>query len=432
MWQLFVCLSKVIVTSLILHFDGSLRLPSNYRSEEIRPHHLLSSQKSIASCAAALIDEDGQTILSLGGQPIPITPKLTSADVEYEGLLLGLNHLLYLSEHELLTTLCFGEKDYNKGSLKIVVRGDCKVVFDHMNQVATPRKQRAYYNKAKSTMEQMQSVELAAGRGAPFFHFEHVPREKNVLCDLLCRMMISALQSKAVEDVRREICDTEEKILSSDGEFWKENELPSSKKKRYLFFKTPFNKALGYLLEENDGRVPLHARVPLICDIACAAIHVNDVVAMRLCGKSIIEEAKQLRRFFRNNGWINSSDLEHVGWDLEYAALVRMNLHQQAKKYANQMEKNRFGEENQKLDIDSLLLQVVNEIRKIRFSVKSRYDDIVVPRETILPHSEWNRITNDWHQVLTTYFVEQKEDFFSDNCRKIIIIQPNIVWSLRM
>eukprot|EP00555_Chaetoceros_dichaeta_P008235 CAMPEP_0198273994 /NCGR_PEP_ID=MMETSP1447-20131203/58764_1 /TAXON_ID=420782 /ORGANISM="Chaetoceros dichaeta, Strain CCMP1751" /LENGTH=400 /DNA_ID=CAMNT_0043967921 /DNA_START=38 /DNA_END=1240 /DNA_ORIENTATION=+ len=400
----------------------------------------------MATCAAALLLEDGKTIHSLGGKHVlssltTITQQtISSADAEYEGLLLGLNHVLYLCENSLLPLSCDDDNyvDASDGSngaadgsvVNIIIRGDCKMVIDHLNQYAIPRKQRGYYKKVKGLIHHIQNITAAAGKHPITFKFEHIPRNENVLCDFLCQMLITVMQKKAVEDLRLMTQEAEVNAtinLHAGGEEQKEMKLPRSKKKRFMFDKTPFTVPLGYLSIDEGGHIPLHARPALICDIACAAIRVNDPVAMRLTGHIIVQEANLWQRMFKKE-LTNTCNLQYLGWSLEYAALLRMQLYREADKIGRKIYSD-FGEVECGDESQLIFMQVLDELLKVRSLLQLRDTECVNLREVTMPYSKWSSIINDWYYVLSDVFVKPESGYLPKNGWKKLVIEGS-VWLL--
>jgi ribonuclease HI len=150
---------------LVLQFDGSLRPPrdAGFPTKKLG---------RLASCGAALLSDDRRT-LALGGKTFPLLAGMTSADAEFEGLLLGL---------EFLCT-----QTYEDG-LSLLVEGDCKAVIDLMNQDAIPRKVQQRYNAAMRYLSKLDFADIK---------FQHIMRENNQLCDSVC----SEVMHFAVEQV---------------------------------------------------------------------------------------------------------------------------------------------------------------------------------------------------------------------------------------
>ena len=183
-------LIDILAASLILHFDGSLRVPQDIHPD-IVPSSVTSSFLSpLPTCAAALFSADGE-LLALGGSHLELLPTTTSADVEYEGLIFGLQEVLHLFSESSFPAL--------KWPISIIVKGDCKTVIDQMNERAKPRKQRIQYAQAKVLVQKL-SEEFKAS-----LTFEHVSRDKNTICDHACRKIVEYTQLKDMTSLRNMI-----------------------------------------------------------------------------------------------------------------------------------------------------------------------------------------------------------------------------------
>lgn len=149
------------VSIIILKFDGSLQR---------------SGDSWIGTYAACIHADD--VLLGLGGRCLEQTTALpSSAIVEYEGLLYGLEHL---------TRLMHNEQWENH---EIVVQGDCKTVIEQLKGRARPRKLHAYHQRAFQLIE----------RNSRVISFEHIPREHNVLADELANCIADQLLTSAQE-----------------------------------------------------------------------------------------------------------------------------------------------------------------------------------------------------------------------------------------
>ena len=252
------------------------------------------------------MDNDCCEIIALGSKPIPTYGQITSADVEYEGLLLGLNNLLHICEH-----------DENFQSEKVIIRGDCKMVIDQMNGVSVPRKQRSYYDEAKliiSKLEGIHNMEL---------NFEHVTRDQNELCDGMCRVLLQQLQYNTIRDIVDLVDAIEENHI--------EVPLPANKKKRLAFEETQFSKPLN-VISQWDGHVPLSVRPYLLCELYHACSRVEDYVAMRLIGETMRAEALRWKKQKIGIDVDILQQLDFIGLKLIYSSLVEMDLKREAEK----------------------------------------------------------------------------------------------------
>jgi ribonuclease HI len=161
-----------LLACLVLYFDGSLRTPRDAGF----PTHRLGR---MASCGAALYndDDDDDNLLTLGGKLLEIIPDMTSADVEYEGLLFGLNHCVNISP-----------------DTSLIVRGDCKAIIDQLNGDSVPRKLRPKHELVLKLLERMQKVS-----------FEHVPRDENKVCDAICAAITNIVEQRQLSTFRHEL-----------------------------------------------------------------------------------------------------------------------------------------------------------------------------------------------------------------------------------
>lgn len=114
---------------LILHFDGSFHKYSG-----------------VASCAAAIFLDDGTTLVGLGGSQIESSSLVTtSAEIEYEGLILGLRWLLLLhSPHQSVKVM-----------QSLTIRGDCLTIINQLRGTSRPRKLESKYKEASFLLQQL-------------------------------------------------------------------------------------------------------------------------------------------------------------------------------------------------------------------------------------------------------------------------------------
>lgn len=158
-----------LLACLVLYFDGSLRTPRDAGFPTNRLGRM-------ASCGAALYNDD-DNLLTLGGKLLEIVPDMTSADVEYEGLLFGLNHCVNISP-----------------DAGLIVRGDCKAIIDQLNGDSVPRKLRPKHELALKILEIIENVS-----------FEHVPRDENKVCDSICAAIMNIVEQRQLSTFRHEL-----------------------------------------------------------------------------------------------------------------------------------------------------------------------------------------------------------------------------------
>ncbi len=300
----------VLCATLVLEFDGSLRRAPD-PNNEIVPKSLSSKLAPFAACACAIHEgDDSETgeIILLGGKEIPYygQSQTTSADVEYEGLILGLKGLLNVCED------CVRDEDTLKSP--IIVRGDCKTVIDQMNGNSLPRKQKAYCNEAILIVEQIKQaydVDL---------QFEHINREYNELCDVMCKIIIERLQQNAISELMNSLINIEQEYV--------EIPLPGNKKKRLKSQKSPFLDPLK-AISDWHGHIPISIRPYLLCEFYHASNRMKDYVGMRMIGDVMKSEAKRWEKQGIGHASI-LRELESLGWQLTYNSLKHMGLEKEA------------------------------------------------------------------------------------------------------
>lgn len=300
MYGLINILRGLSALFLVLQFDGSLRAPTD-PNQDIIPTFLSSTLAPFATCSFALLDDS--KIRVLGGKEI-LCSQITSADVEYEGLILGLQGLkLFFEQRD-------GDSSYRD---HVVVQGDCKTVIDQMNGISIPRKQRNYYDEAKSIVLKLREDHEV------LLNFEHVNRCHNELCDGMCKIIMHHLQRSVVTLFLDTVKKAEETFVSGP--------LPINKKKRIKFDRTTFSAPLN-LISNWDGRVPLSMRPFLLCELYHACNRVSDYVGTRLIGETMRMEA---------NRWANLNitymqDLDLMGLKIISASLHSLDLRREAAK----------------------------------------------------------------------------------------------------
>ena len=163
---------------LILQFDGSLRPPRDRG---------FPTQKlgRLASCSAIVLSNDRRRVLAIGGQTFPLVAGMTSADAEFEGLLLGLEFLCH-TRHPL-------DSNDSIASPSLLVEGDCKAVIDIMNRDARARKVASRYDVAMRYITELDPVSV---------EFRHIPRDMNQLGDSICREVIQFAIDQNVDELK--------------------------------------------------------------------------------------------------------------------------------------------------------------------------------------------------------------------------------------
>jgi ribonuclease HI len=188
-----VTIGSVPACSLMirLQFDGSLRKPTDVGA----PTAMLG-QMAACACSVSLINDFSECPSLLGGKLLSLKSSMTSGEVEYEGLLFGLQSLrTYIAEHVTIT---------NSKCWDILVQGDCKNVMNQMSGRAVPRKLENYHQVADAAVHSIEKLLSLTGSTCTF-RFEHIPRTSNVVCDRTSARIIVEQQRKALEDVWKEL-----------------------------------------------------------------------------------------------------------------------------------------------------------------------------------------------------------------------------------
>lgn len=289
---------------LVLHFDGSLRIPPDSNTNTVPP------LAPFATCSSAILDEVSGDIVALGAKEVHSSfgRKITSADVEYEGLLLGLNCLLEILQKN-------PEITSNKN---VIIRGDCKTVMDQFKGKSIPRKLRFYHQSCMNVLEQLENYRNVT------FRFQHVGREHNELCDRMCKVMLLHLKDRVIYDALNLIQTTEM--------HYRPLPLPRNTKKRMTHVETPFRKAIDQISILN-GDIPASVRSYLLCEMYHASKRVGDLVAVRLIGMAMYDESRRLKKSQANEqGNTVFHNLGLIGMKFCHDSLLAMDLDQEAQK----------------------------------------------------------------------------------------------------
>ena len=265
-------LSIAIRCSLVLHFDGSIRQPCD-------PGYNVDSLGKLSSCAAFVrITDEEETWAKdtsrafLGGRSLSNhSPVLTSADAEYEGLILGLEFLLRFVEE--------GRVAINDPVL-ITVHGDCKTVIDQMRGRSRPRKMEKYFRKATSLVDQMPlNVEL---------RFIHIPRSENTVCDEFCEYIIQREEEEAIDRLCSNMAHHRDELQKGCHDGVKAGEeLTSSLTVREL---------VNLHFEPYHSLIPYSKRPAIYAALAAMANESHDFMSMVTIGKKMEDEANAIWR----------------------------------------------------------------------------------------------------------------------------------------
>ena len=107
--------------------------------------------------------------------------------------------------------------------------------------------------------------------------------------------------------------------------------LPRSKKKRCHLSKP----ALALLSDWNGGRIPLSIRPYLLSEIASAANQLNDFVALRIVGETLLSESERWRKSQLFSEELERNHLQTFAKQLSFTGLMGMGLKKEALCYVS-------------------------------------------------------------------------------------------------
>lgn len=279
---------------IILEFDGSFR-PSP--RDPIRGFQSYQTAQAFGSTTAAAsaalfrsdVDDDGnrsaeEKLCAIGAKSL--TNTRTSADAEYEGLLMGLDVVLdsTLSSHDM----------YVSGEQELIIRGDCKAVIDQMNSRSNPRKTEKLYEEA---MEKIQHIRDCSSVTA--ITFELVPRESNTLCDALCMLVLNIHQKRVVAAVQDLICLGEEESLSKQQNAISVNNNMRKRSIKKQSFR-PKSNHYEVAMEEimNSSCICQSSRLALGCLLSKSAVRTKDVAILLLMSDFFLQISRMFTKIY--------------------------------------------------------------------------------------------------------------------------------------
>ncbi|KAL7547244.1 hypothetical protein ACHAWF_010559, partial [Thalassiosira exigua] len=273
----------------------------------------------LASCGAAISttrsNDDGaieERLVALGGRCLPIAPGSTSADAEYDGLLLGLGWVvdaLSSPESSRRGTSLGASALWTSGGgdHELRIRGDCKVVIDQLTSRSMPRKTEG---KCEAAKDMIRSIEDAYAQIHPAdlsVSFEHVPREDNGLCDAVCKVATNRKQAEAVAEVRDLVrLGEEEATNAGEGLVAARRKKKRSKKKRVLPKSDRFRRASDEI--RRDPRLCHSSRLALACLLAEAALRQEDVAILEELSRFFLLASRRWPRVYKGG---DLGDSEH-------------------------------------------------------------------------------------------------------------------------
>mmetsp|Transcript_21449 Transcript_21449/g.30321 ORF Transcript_21449/g.30321 Transcript_21449/m.30321 type:complete len:382 (+) Transcript_21449:23-1168(+) len=247
---------------LVLQFDGSIRPPRDTGFNK-------AGLGRMASVGAAVFDNEDSSLLSLGGKSIEIVPDLTSADIEYDGLILGLG---WLSKRN---KAWWAQRDNS-----LTILGDCKAVIDQINGRSAPQKMLWKYEEAIELLDIIEK-KMTITFGSAEIKCEHILRKENTLTDAVCIGVMKTLEQKAVADLEADIESAELGDLSR----------ASKKQAKKKSVQSPLSAVLSRYFG-SDSLIRHSIRPSLIRKALDKAEALDDGVAIQSIGELLESEAK--------------------------------------------------------------------------------------------------------------------------------------------
>jgi ribonuclease HI len=226
----------------------------------------------MASCSAA-IGNDDDNLHSMGGKMLPLIPGMTSADAEYEGLLMGLDKLrVYLSEEQNMNNFV--------SNPVLTVKGDCKVIVDQFQGKSAPRKMEMKYNLAMEKIRRIQKMclaQLTTNDKKLSVRFQHIPRDENHLCDAICRLLVNQKQRSSVASIYELI-----KLGKEEAPIQSSRPMKKKTKKKAVTKNIHFQKALDGIISSTELDLQLchSSQLALACELTSAAISQKDAIVL--------------------------------------------------------------------------------------------------------------------------------------------------------
>ena len=303
------------IAIIILQFDGSLRPPRDPQpgftySSKVIGSGILDGSEKLASCGASISLSDGgdddEKLIALCSKYIPNEISMTSADTEYDGLLLGLDYLINeLSSHQ----SNFYELMGNTNDTKLIIRGDCKAVIDQINYKSIPRKMESKYNLAMekinsikelySTYHQRNNdVSLSDANGVLSICLEHISREYNTLCDAICKIVINHKQAEFVASILELIQLGEEDTINKiDEGSTKQKHTKKKRKKHIMHSKSKyFQQAFDSIC--NNPQLCHSSRLALACKLTRVSIRFKDSANLDGLSNFFMDMSRRLNKFY--------------------------------------------------------------------------------------------------------------------------------------
>jgi len=287
---IYATLASQCSALIVLVFDGSWRPSPRDPIPGFRSQTVQASFRNTAAASAALFKSDGNSadeerLFAIGAKSL--SDSRTSADAEYEGLLMGLD--------QLETALSSQDDDVLLGEhQELIIRGDCKAVIDQLNSRSNPRKTEMYYKRSIEKILRIRDCSSVTKVA-----FEHVPRESNMICDAMCKLVLNIDQKRVVASVQDLICSGEEDIISNEKSTVP---LSTNMRKRSMKKKSfrPKSKHYEVAMEEilNSSRICQSSRLALACLLSRSAVHTNDVAILLQLSDFFLQSSRMFAKMF--------------------------------------------------------------------------------------------------------------------------------------
>ena len=314
---MLLSLERVRSLVILLQFDGSLRPPRDYNK-----FCLLDDSQKLASCSATISLQQhsgvvgGERMIAIGGKFIQNEPFITSADTEYEGLILGLDWLvdeLSSESTDMLNEGCrLGDGEHLSADT-LIIRGDCKSVIDQINSRSIPRKMQTKYNLAMDKIDSIKQLyaeryyhrTMHENLGTTnhndmlSVHLEHVQREYNTFCDAICKLIINKKQADLVVSIQDLIQLGEEDILYNNLNY-NNTRINHIKKKRK---KSNIQPKSSYFLQAVDEicdnpHLCNSSRIALACVLTKTCIHSKDSAILDRLSSFILNMSRKWSKVY--------------------------------------------------------------------------------------------------------------------------------------
>lgn len=375
---------------IILEFDGSWR-PSP--QDPIRGFRAQTAPCSTtASASAALLRSDVEVgnsaeerLFAIGAKSL--SDARTSADAEYEGLLMGLGQLekIALSSNDVL------------GEQELIIRGDCKAVIDQLNSRSNPRKTEQYYEEA---LEKIQDIRDCSS--VTTITFEHVPRENNTLCDALCKLVSNIDQKRVVASIKDLICLGEEESLPTQNAVSCNNNIRkrSIKQKSFHLKSNHYEVAMEEII--NSSRLCHSSRLALTCLLTKSAVQTKDVAVLLQMSNFFLQSSRMFTKIYwgGDTGSITATKetLRTVSILSELFAMLFIGADQEVQQLRTKHKLIAHEEENMNDALDSILRLCTDN---------NKQDDVLFPYSEVFTSKlidglnyyqqmvEWNSLANE-------------------------------------